>query len=382
MSRETTNKYDVLIVGGGVIGLSLAWELAQHDAKVCVIDRGQLGKEASWAGAGMIPPGAHRSCWQNATPLEQLEGYSQALQAEWHQRLLDQTGIDNEYRRCGAVQLAFTGTDADTLSHKSQRWQALGISCHELDPATLADLEPALAAQAAKVTHAVHLPTETQIRNPRHLQALIAACQNAGVDLRSDAELLEFRTSESRVAQATTATGPIEADHFCLTAGSWSGQLAASLGIELPVQPIRGQIVLLQGPTGLLKRNILVGPRYIVSRNDGRLLVGSTQEDAGFENTSTESGVAELMRFAKSISPTIAELPIETQWAGLRPGTLDGLPYLGQLPNFENTWIATGHFRAGLQLSPATAVVMRSLILGQQPPVNITSLTVRREHNT
>lgn len=376
---SANDNYDALIVGGGVIGLSLAWELSQHGAKVCVVDRGQLGMEASWAGAGMIPPGPAESHWAGATHFEQLAGLSQRLQRQWHERLLELTGIDNEYRCDGAIHLAFTDDEAQALDEKAERLQQLGIAFEAIDAATLADLEPALASQSTKFTRAYLLPDEAQLRNPRHLRALIAACQLAGVDLRPGVEVHKFEVSKNRLSQAMTNEEPIRAEQFCLAAGSWSGQLAASLDLDLPVRPIRGQIVLLKGPLGLIRRDINVGPRYFVPRHDGRLLVGSTQDDVGFLKENTAAGVGELMQFAQTLTPAVAQLPIETCWSGLRPATADGLPYLSRLPKHENGWLATGHFRAGLQLSPATAVVMRALMLGQKSPVDVMGLGVERQ---
>ena len=378
MRCTTTDCYDVLIIGGGVIGLSLAWELTRHDAKVCLVDRGPLGKEASWAGAGMVPPGPDRSHWEMATPLEQLEGLSEQLHAQWHGLLLDQTGQDSEYQRSGAIKLARTSAEVEVLDSEYERWGQLGIKCQTLDAAAVSDLEPTLANQAADIARAYLLPTEAQIRNPRHLRALTAACRSAGVVLLPDVAIHILETTEHRLLRAVTSNGPIAAEQFCIAAGSWSGQLASQLGIDLPVQPIRGQIVLLNGPPGLLQRTVNVGPRYLTPRRDGRVLVGSTQEDVGFLKENTTSAVADLMRFAKSLAPEVARLSIETCWSGLRPATDDGLPYLGRLPQLENGWIATGHFRAGLQLSPATAVVLRSLMLSQQPPIDVKAMGVER----
>lgn len=370
--------YDALIVGGGVIGLSLAWELAKHEVKVCVVDRGELGKEASWAGAGMIPPGPDQAYWKVATPYEQLAGLSQRLQPKWHAHLLDTTGIDNEYRRCGALQLATTDEPAKELDEKAIRWRHLGIKHQQIDATALSDIEPALSDKSTSFTRAYHLPNEAQIRNPRHLRALITACQRSGVELRQGVEVLGFATADNQIISAQTNDGPVHAEKFCLTSGSWSGQVAAQLRIDLPVKPIRGQIVLLNGPSELVRRNINVGPRYLTPRRDGRILVGSTQEDVGFQKTNTEAEIAKLMSFAASLSTRVAELPMETSWAGLRPATLDGLPYLGPIPEFENGWLATGHFRAGLQLSPATAVTMRALMLGQPSPVDVSLLGLDR----
>jgi glycine oxidase len=163
-----------------------------------------------------------------------------------------------------------------------------------------------------------------------------------------------------------------------LTSGCWSGQIATGLGLDLPIRPVRGQILLLKGKPGMLKRIVNAGPRYLTPRADGRVLVGATQEDVGFNKQNTVEGVAELMNFARRLCPVLANFTLEQNWSGLRPGTADGLPYLGRVPNIENAWLATGHFRAGIQLSAATAVIMRSLILGQELPVDVANLAANR----
>jgi len=373
-----SSTYDVLLVGGGVIGLSLAWELSQHGAKVCVVDQGPLGQEASWAGAGMIPAGPNRDFWSESTPLEQLAGLSQQLHPLWHQRLKELTGIDNGYLPAGALYIADNEADGNSLEQKATYWQQLGIEFERLDAAQLAEIEPALAEQASRFTAAYLVPQESQLRNPRHVQALVAACQLQGVELRPGIVVHGFESTDGKVVFAQTSEGPICAEQFCLTAGCWTGQLAGSLGLEVPIKPIRGQIVLLNGPAALLRRQVNVGKRYLVPRVEGRILVGSTMEDVGFLKQNTASAMAELMGFAALLLPATAELPIETSWAGLRPATADGLPIIGRIPDVKNAWIAAGHFRAGLQLSTATAVVMRQLILGEVAEVSIESLGAGR----
>ncbi len=375
----TVKNFDVLIVGGGVIGLSLAWELALQNAEVCVVDRGQFGKEASWAGAGMIPPGPNKSQWHLATRLEQLEGLCQTLHGRWHPQLLEATGIDSQYQQSGSLHLAFTEEQTAELRAKIERWQALGIDCREIDAKTVADLEPALASRSERFALACCVPEEAQIRNPRHLQALLAACQLAGVDLRPHTEVHAFATDSQRITVTNTDSGTIAADQICICTGCWSGQLARQLGVELPVRPIRGQIALLEGPVGLIKRNVSVGSRYLVPRRDGLVLVGSTEEDVGFEKATTDEAIDGLREFAATVAPETAALQIKSSWSGLRPGTPGRQPILGRLPRYNNAWLATGHFRAGLQLSPATAVVMRSLILGQTPPVETPDLSLGLE---
>jgi len=370
--------YDVLLVGGGVIGLSLAWELSQHGAKVCLVDQGPLGQEASWAGAGMIPAGPSKDFWAESTPREQLACLSQTLHAEWHDRLAELTGIDNGYQQSGALYLAESEADAKSLDRQAELWQQQGIECQPLDAGQLAEFERALAERANRFAAAYFVPQESQLRNPRHVQALIAACLQQGVDMRPGVAVHGFESAGGQIVLAQTSGDTIQAEQFCLTAGCWTGQLAASLGLDLPIKPIRGQIVLLNGPAGLLGRHVNVGKRYLLPRPDGRLLVGSTMEDVGFLKQNTATATAELLSFAASLLPSTAELPIETSWSGLRPATADGLPFMGRIPKRKNGWIAAGHFRAGLQLSPATAVVMRALMLGETPEVDVAWLGCSR----
>jgi glycine oxidase len=352
------------------MGLSLAWELAKQGVRVCVIDSGEMGCEASWAAAGMLPPGPRPELWPNCTAYERLQGLSQQLHPEWHARLADQTGINNGYRLTGAIYL----TDNPGFVANLAEWQHFGVSHQELNQADLADLEPALAPQQ----RAILLPDEGQVRPPRHLKALMAACTQEGVILKSGCQLVDWGFEGQRITTAITSTGLISAGNYCLTSGCWTGTVATRLGLEIPMRPVRGQIMLLRGPVGTLNRIINAGPRYITSRPDGRVLIGSTQEEVGFDKRNTVEGLAELTEFARTTCPALAKFTIEKTWSGLRPRTADDLPYLGRLPQFENAWIAAGHFRAGIQLSPATAVVMRSLMIGETPALDIAGLGVGR----
>ena len=366
---------DILLVGGGVIGLSLAWELAGHGAKVQVIDSGEMGREASWAAAGMLPPGPKTHLWPDCSAYEQLQGLSHQLHPDWQARLADLTQIDNGYRQTGALYISEGTAEANSSLEKCKsEWNRWGLAHHGLDSTALADLEPALTPQS----QAMLLPDEGQLRPPRHLKALVAACQRSGVQLTAGCQLLGWQTAGKRITAAVTSIGTITSGEYCLTSGCWTGPIAAQLGLELSIKPIRGQILLLNGPPNTVRRIVNAGPRYLTPRPDGRVLVGSTQEEVGFNKQNTVEGLAELMNFARQLCPALADFTLEKSWSGLRPGTADELPFLGRLPLYENGWIASGHFRAGIQLSSATAVVMRSLILGQTPPVDVATLGVDR----
>jgi glycine oxidase len=347
---------DVLILGGGAIGLAIAYELAREGMKVRVLDRATPGRAASWAGAGMIPPPAPRP----TNAFQQLAKLSGELHLEWAGRLREETGIDAEYRRTGAIYLA-TGHESEALAEEIKVWRATETE-HSLIPIdAIPEWEPE-AIPSTCATMAVSLPGEAQVRNPRFVRALLAVNQKLGVRVDAGAEVLDFITAESTVRGVRLANEEVFADRICLAAGAWTAGLASRLGVRLSVAPVRGQIALLNPGRPVLRRIINCGPRYLVPRADGRVLVGSTMEHVGFDTRTTAEAIGELLQFCRALAPGLCGVEFERCWAGLRPGTADGLPYLGQLPGWNNAFVAAGHFRSGLQLTPGTAVVMSQLL--------------------
>ena len=369
---------DVLIIGGGVIGLSLAYELARRGASVRVLDKGRPGREASWAGAGILPPGNLETA-QN--PYEALTALSHSLHPEWSERLREETGIDNGFRRTGALHLARTVEEQTDLAASINTWRERRIEVEEITASEAAQIEPALCRDASsssstnaghqEILAAARVPDECQLRNPRHLKALLAACDRRGVVVEAGVAVEDFDLRAGRVTGVQTSSGVRTAGKFCLCSGAWSASIAAKLGIRLAVKPIRGQMVLLSADRPLISHIVNEGARYLVPRTDGRILVGSTEEDAGFASHPTPEGVRGLLDFALGLAPGLRVARFEMGWAGLRPGSADGLPYLGTLPGLANVFVATGHFRSGLQLSTGTAVVTSEVLLDSPLPINL-----------
>jgi len=364
---------DVVIIGGGVIGLSVAYVLAQEGLRPTVLDRREHGREASWAGAGMIPPNGNRV---STHPTVELRSWSAQLYPEWSAALAEETGIDNGYRRSGGVDVACNEVDAGALRAAAGRWRAEGIEFERLAYDDIRRVEPALNPS---VEVAYFLPDRAQIRNPRHLRALMAAVERRGGALKPHQAVTGFETCGGRVTAVLTEAGPIPCDSAVVAAGAWSSRLLADLGVSAPTPPVKGQIVLLRPERPALKRIIEHGCNYLVPRDDGRVLVGATEEDAGFDVTVTADGVLGLLTDAIGLCPVLAGAEVERTWAGLRPGSIDTRPYLGHAPGFENLIVATGHKRAGLQLSPATAMVIADLVLGRPPRIDLTSFRIGRE---
>ncbi len=345
-----TTHPDILIIGGGVIGLTTAYYLAQAGLRVEVVDQGDLGREASWAGAGILPPGGDRA----SSPADRLRASSVVLFPALSAELRERTGLDNGYLRCGGLE--FPGEDEAAAA---EEWRGEGIACEVLDGPALHRLEAALAPD---LNRAIHIPDMAQVRNPRHVKALLAGCASYGVVLRPGCPVHGFERRGERVTAARTALGPRSAGRYLIAAGAWSDVLLEQVGWRPGIHPVRGQIALLNTGTPLLHKVLCRGKRYLVPRPDGRVLVGSTEEEAGFEKRTTAGAIGDLLELAVELVPALATATLERSWAGLRPGTPDGLPYLGPVPGWSNLFVGAGHFRSGIQLSPGSARLLKELL--------------------
>jgi glycine oxidase len=350
---------DCLVIGGGVIGLTTAWRLAQRGHSVRLVDQGHPGREASWAGAGILPPGSPGPV---AEPLTALAARASQVWPKLSAELHESTGVDNEFHRCGGIELA-PGSPAEFAS-EYHHWEAAGARVEWLDSRQVRDLEPKFSGAEA----AFHLPDLCQVRNPRHLQALIRACELVGVEVTALCPVRHWRIQDGHITAAVTDHGEIAADRFVITAGAWSDQLLRSAGQACEVVPVRGQIALLSPSPVRIAHVFERGKRYLVPRRDGRILIGSTEELTGFEKGNTQTAIDDLRKFAAQICPALSDVPLETCWSGLRPQAARGRPYIGAVPGFQNLLVATGHFRAGLHLSPVTAEIICRLVNGETGP--------------
>jgi glycine oxidase len=359
---------DVVIVGGGVIGLTTAYFLAREGADVLLLDQGgDFGQEASWAGAGILPPS---DAAQAQTPFDRLRALSVSMFPQLSAELRAQTGIDNGYLRCGGLEFA-------DPSHRAaeEEWRGQGVRCRKLSSGELLTLEPNVAPNRGDVWL---LPDLAQVRNPRHLRALIAACGER-VRMVSGSQVTALETSGTRVTGVRTLAAHYRAGRVLLAAGAWTDALLEPLGWRPEIRPVRGQIALLHAPQPPFRHVLLCGSRYLVPRSDGRVLVGSTEEWVGYDKRTTATAIHELLSLAFQLAPILREAALERCWAGLRPGSPDGLPFLGLVPGWDNVYVAAGHFRAGIQLSVGTALVMKELLLGQEPTLDLAPFRLGRE---
>jgi glycine oxidase len=363
---------DVLVVGAGAIGLSVAYYCAREGLSVAVIERGAVGREASWAGAGIVPA-ARATAGQSS--YSKLLGLSSEMYPGLSAELREETGIDNGYVRCGGIEIGYDDRDLHALRSAAGHYSKEGIVWEPLTPSEARRVEPALEGD---FQIAYHIPEMAQVRNPRHLKALAAACARRQARIHTGVPACGFDLDGDTVKGVCTLDGTLTAATTVVTAGAWSGHLMQSLGVQLPVRPVRGQIALLSTDTPLLRRVIMMGKEYLVPRPDGRVLVGSTEEDVGFDCRPTSAGIAGLLATAQQICPALGGATLERSWAGLRPSSPDSKPFLGPVPGYRGILVAAGHYRAGLQLSPITGLVIAQSIAGRPSSIALDAFRVDR----
>jgi glycine oxidase len=344
---------DFLIVGGGVIGCATALELASAGARVTLLDRGRLGGESSWAGAGLLYP---LLPWDYREEVTRLTSLGRALYPEWIARLRQLSGVDPQYRESGLLVLPPYDRD------RALAWAA---AHHD----TVAEVSPRLVEPAlAQAGKALWLPQVAQVRNPRLLRALREALLALGVTIREAVEVVELQRSARRLTAVGTRDGAsLAAGQIIVAAGAWTPAVLGPVGAALPVRPVRGQILLYKAERPILRRMLLAEGTYLIPRDDGHILVGSTLEEVGFDKSVTQDAQQALQRRAETMLPQLAALEPVQHWAGLRPGSPDNVPVIARHPEVENLWVASGHFRYGVTMAPASARLLGDLLLGRPP---------------
>ncbi len=359
-----TNK-KILIIGGGVIGLGIGWQLAKSGASVTIYEQAKAGRAASWAAAGMLAPLAEAHTEE--PELLKLGCQSLALYPQWVQELEADAEMSIGYRVEGTLIVGLEPDDTHQLRHLYTSQQDLGLDVEWLTGRAAREIEPALSP---RVTAAIRCESDHQVDNRLMVKALGRAYQRYGGVLCESITVERIVIENEVVTGIQTQESFQAADVIILAAGPWSAQIEGLPDAILPpVRPVKGQMLALQMEDGITVKNVIRTVRaryptsvYLVPRTDGRLIVGATSEEMGFDTRLTAGGIFELLRGAWEAVPGIYELPLLETWTGLRPGSRDNAPILGETP-IENLIYATGHYRNGILLTPITAYEISKLIL-------------------
>lgn len=345
----------IAIIGAGIIGLLTARELLRHGKRVHIVDCSLPGREASWAGGGIVSP---LYPWHYDAAITALARDATTAHAQLAAALRTETGIDPQFNPCGLLMLD-PPEMAEALAW-SRRNRRRAIPC---DP----DAMRLVQTGVGDAQQGLWFPEIGNVRNPRLLQALLAVVTThpyATCSWRAQVELRATGGGELRVNGEV-----VQAEHIAVCAGAWSAALLKPFGVDLPIVPVRGQMLLYPPQPGLLRCIVLRKGRYLIPRRDGRIVAGSTLEHTGFLCETTREAGTQLHASATRMLPALAQIEPEAQWAGLRPGAPAGIPFIDWLPG-GRVLVNAGHFRNGLVLAPAAAALGVALLLGDRTAVD------------
>jgi glycine oxidase len=348
---------DVVIVGAGIVGCSIAWELAKAGLKVCLLERGGIGEESSAAAAGMLS-GQHGVT--NFGARYQLHLEARELHAVLADDLRELTGIDVGFCRWGILELLFSPGEVRAADRCYALQTQVGLRVERLTREEALAREPALSPD---IQAAIRYADEAHVHNGRLTIALGEAARRAGAELRSGEPAIMLIRQGDRVVGVRTPRETLHAGTVVVANGAWAADLVASLGLILPVKPVRGQMLAVRTVPRAVQQVIYGRHMYVVPRAEGETLIGATVEDVGFRREVTLEGLEELVQAGRRIVPGMMGQPVARTWAGLRPGSPDGLPLVGPVDGWAGLLLAVGHHRNGILLGPMTGVLVKQLLV-------------------
>ncbi|MFZ3265270.1 MAG: glycine oxidase ThiO [Terriglobales bacterium] len=366
--------WDAIVIGAGIIGLSLAIELNKRGMRVLIVDKGEPGREASWAAGGMLADFP----LEMPAGLAELAAASARMYPEFVHELEDESRMKIDLRSVGTLVLTDAGTElrpviAGPFDFAQGKLRPATTRACAL-PRPLEELEPALST--GLVSHFTALLVKERSVDPRHLtSAAIAAAKHRGIDFSSGKPVLSVELTNGRAAGVRTSKTQFAAGIVVNCAGAWAAQIAP---FRLPTRPVKGQMLCVVMPQKEFVRHVIRTPAvYLIPRSDGRMLIGATQEEAGFDKRTVPETIQKLRQCALNLAPQLADARFLEAWAGLRPGTPDGLPILGATAT-PGYFVANGHFRDGILLAPVTARVMGQVIMGKSPEFDLQAFGAER----
>ncbi len=370
--KQTT---DIAIIGGGIIGCATAYYLGNSGADVTLVERGEIGSQASSAAAGLLAP---LGPLPGPGPLADLLLASFAMFPTLVPELEEASGIDLGYERTGALRTVRNPKRIANLKKRLEAWKPLGLEMHWLSGDEARQREPLLSPD---ISAAIYVPEEAQIQAPHLVNAFARAASNVGATIRDHTEVISLQRDRHRIIGVQTAQGElITCNHLILATGAWTACYGEWLDMTLPVSPLRGQILAYLQPAKPV-RHIIFGEAAYLAPKGNRLIVGATKEEAGFDTSVTDAGQSWLSETATRLVPLLRQNSTEGVWAGLRPKTPDAWPILGPAPHWENVTLATGHNSIGIMLSAITGQTIAECVTTDHVPDIIRPFSVARfEH--
>ncbi|OYD07706.1 glycine oxidase ThiO [Paludifilum halophilum] len=356
------NKPDVVVIGGGVIGCAIAYYLTKRGARVTVLERDRIGDHASSAAAGMLGAQVETSF---PGPMVDLCLASRRMFPDLQQELLQLTGLDIEWNSAGMLRLAMDERESGELQQRGEWQREIGEKAEWWSQEQLIQSEPALSSE---VKGALHLPGDTQVSAPRLTRAFARGLHILGGKGVEGAFVTGLRVERGRVKEVETSAGSYRPEQVVLAAGVWTRSVARMAGVSLPVFPVKGESLSVQVSEPLFRKTLFGPGAYLVPKPDGQVIVGATERENDTSPGVTLEGLHRLSREALRMVPELSGGNWERSWAGFRPGSPDGLPYLGRVKELSNLYVASGHFRNGILLSPVTGRGMADLLAGLEVP--------------
>jgi glycine oxidase len=350
---------DVIVVGGGLMGCSVAYRLAKDGARVLVLERSVPGAEASSAAAGILGPTIES--YDDALAL-QIGRRSRELHAEWADELDELFGIDVGFRRSGVIKVAFDDGELHELDRQAESLRAQGVHCDRWSPEELFDEEPAANPKAAG---ALSVAEDAQIEPKKLLSAVALGAEHAGVIFRTGSTVRAVETEHGQVRGVRLGDELLPCERVVVAAGSWTTLIPGLPFGSETIYPVRGQMIATHTRPPVFRRVVFGAGGYVVTRPDGRVLCGSTMERVGFERGITLGGMADVIDKATRIAPVLKSAPVRSHWSSFRPGTPDGLPLVGET-RIEGLFLASGHYRNGILLAPFTAELIAQAMSGEK----------------
>lgn len=363
MAHSGDARFDVAVIGGGIVGLAVAWRARQRGLEVVVVEGERVGQGASRAAAGMLAPVAEVEFGEHGRRLLELGLRSAAMWPDFAAELTRLSGVEVPLSRIGTLMVAYDDDQARELERQLEFRQSLGLSAVRLRASQAREREPALAPV---MRLALEAPDDHNVDPRAAVQALRAACEHAGAEIREGVPAVCLEVERERVTGLMLDSGePLCAEQVVVAAGAWSGQLGLPEHARVPVRPVKGQIMMLRDPAGpgLLSRAVRYEGGYLVPRPDGRCVLGGTMEERGFDPQPTAGAVYDLLRRAHELVPGVSELELQELNVGYRPGTPDNAPIVGPGALDGLVW-ATGHYRNGILLAPLTADLVAGVLAG------------------